>query len=90
MKDNRNTNEVAAEEPGEIFHATTERGKGQMRNAGRTTDDLFQIRCPFVDTDWSSPMSLDRIRGHYCYEGARCVIDSVVEAVNKKREGHGE
>jgi hypothetical protein len=57
-----------------VFRSVSKQGKGVIRKC-EGSDDLWQIRCVYVDPDWSEPSSLDFIREHYCYEGAKCVID---------------
>lgn len=60
-----------------LFHSVSKKGKGVIRKCAGS-DQLYQIRCIYVDPDWSEPWTLDFIRDHYCYEGARCVIDAAV------------
>lgn len=60
-----------------LFHSPSAKGKGVIRRCA-DSDELYQIRCIYVDPDWSEPWTLDFIRDHYCYEGARCVIDAAV------------
>jgi hypothetical protein len=50
------------------------------------SDDLWQIRCVYVDPDWSEPLSLDFIREYYCYEGAKCVVDLVLASEKNRDE----
>ncbi len=62
-----------------IFHSTTKKGKGVIRRCAGS-EDLYQIRCVYVDPEWSDPMTLGFIRGYYCYEGARCVVEAVLRS----------
>lgn len=57
-----------------VFRSTSKKGKGVIRKC-QGSGDLWQIRCVYVDPDWSEPWTLEFIREHYCYEGAKCVID---------------
>jgi len=68
--------------PEVLFHSVSEKGKGVIRKCAGS-DDLYQIRCIYVDPDWSEPRTLDFIRKFYCNEGARCVIDSVLAHANR-------
>jgi hypothetical protein len=65
-----------------LFRSISEKGKGVIRKCAGS-DDLYQIRCIYVAPDWSEPWPLDFIREFYCYEGARCVIDSVAAKANR-------
>jgi hypothetical protein len=69
---------------GVVFRSVSKQGKGEMRRC-EGSDDLWQIRCVYVDPDWSEPWSLDFIREHYCYEGAKCVIG--LASASQKRDG---
>ena len=68
--------------PEVLFRSVSRKGKGVIRKCAGS-DELWQIRCAYVDPDWSEPLSLDFIRKHYCYEGAKCVID--LAAASQKR-----
>ena len=56
-----------------IFRSVSKQGKGVIRKC-QGSNDLWQIRCVYVDSDWPEPLSLDFIREYYCYEGAKCVV----------------
>lgn len=65
-----------------LFFSASEKGRGVIRKCAGP-DDLYQIRCIYVDPEWSEPWPLEFIREFYCYEGAKCVIDSVVANANR-------
>ena len=72
---NENASEV-------VFRSVSKKGRGVIRKC-EGSDDLWQIRCVYVDPDWSEPSSLDFIREYYCYEGAKCVIGLVLASEKK-------
>jgi len=79
---NQNASEV-------VFRSPSKRGKGVIRKCAGS-DDLWQIRCDYVDPAWSEPSSLDFIREHYCYERAKCVIDLAAASRQRGRAHSGE
>jgi len=74
-----------ANEPRVLFRSVSKQGKGVIRKC-QDSDDLWQIRCVYVDPDWSEPWSLEFIREHYCYEGAKCVIGRAEASRKKDRD----
>ena len=68
-----------------VFRSASEKGRGVIRKC-EGSDDLWQIRCVYVDPDWSEPLSLDFIREYYCYEGAKCVVDLVLASEKNRDE----